>query len=163
GPAASTAYTTDLTAASPRWAQTGSMAFPRSFLNLTPLPDGTVLATGGETTKDGTNVGNAVDAAEDWNPASGTWTTLASAARPRPAGVHRLRRQPDRAGPGRRQRGAARLLHAVHRQRPGRSLGGLDGPGRLGRRPAARAAGRQRDRAVGPGQQQRRAGGGLPL
>jgi hypothetical protein len=83
GPAANTAYVTDLNLASPRWTPTGSMAYPRSFLNLTPLPDGTVLATGGETDKAGNNPANAVYAAEDWSPATGAWTTLAAEARPR--------------------------------------------------------------------------------
>lgn len=83
GPAVNTAYITDLTQASPQWTQTGSMQYPRSFLNLTALPDGTVLATGGETTKDGNNPANAVLAAEDWSPSTGTWTTWASEATPR--------------------------------------------------------------------------------
>lgn len=83
GSSAATAYTTDLGQATPTWTPTGSMAYPRSFLNLTPLPDGTVLATGGETTKDGTNLNNGVLPAESWNPATGKWTTLASMAIPR--------------------------------------------------------------------------------
>jgi fibronectin type 3 domain-containing protein len=83
GSSAATAYTTDLGQATPTWTQTGSMTYPRSFLNLTPLPDGTVLATGGETTKDGTNLNNGVLPAEDWNPATGKWTTWASMAIPR--------------------------------------------------------------------------------
>lgn len=83
GAAASTAYLTDLNAASPRWTQTGSMQFPRSFVNLTTLPDGTVLATGGETTKDGSSPANAVLAAEDWSPSTGGWSTWASEATPR--------------------------------------------------------------------------------
>lgn len=77
GPAAAAAYTLDMTAASPQWTPTGSMAYPRAFLNLTVLPDGSVLSTGGETTKDGTNLNNAVLPAEIWNPATGTWTTVA--------------------------------------------------------------------------------------
>ena len=80
---AATAYLTDLGQATPTWTQTGSMAYPRSFLNLTPLPDGTVLATGGETTKDGSNLNNGVLPVEDWNPATGAWTTWASMAVPR--------------------------------------------------------------------------------
>ena len=82
-PSAATAYTTDLGQATPTWTQTGSMAYPRSFLNLTPLPDGTVLATGGETTRDGSNLNNGVLPAEDWNPGTGRWTTWASMAVPR--------------------------------------------------------------------------------
>jgi chitodextrinase len=80
---ATTAYTTDLGQATPTWTQTGSMAYPRSFLNLTPLPDGTVLATGGETTKDGSNLNNGVLPVEDWNPATRQWTTWGSMAVPR--------------------------------------------------------------------------------
>src|SRR5262252_10785986 len=82
-PSAATAYATDLGQAAPTWTQTGSMAYPRSFLNLTPLPDGTVLATGGETTKDGSNLNNGVLPVEDWNPATGAWTTWSSMTVPR--------------------------------------------------------------------------------
>ncbi len=78
GASARTAYTLDMLQGSPAWVATGSMGFPRSFLNLTTLPDGTVLATGGETTKDGTNRANAVKAAEIWNPSTGAWTTAAA-------------------------------------------------------------------------------------
>ena len=80
---AATAYTTDLNQATPKWTQTGSMAYPRSFLNLTALPDGTVLATGGSTTKDSSNPSDGVLPVEDWNPATGQWTTWASMAVPR--------------------------------------------------------------------------------
>jgi hypothetical protein len=52
-------------------------------LNLTTLPDGTVLATGGETDKDGGNISNAVYAAELWSPQTQTWTTMASMHKPR--------------------------------------------------------------------------------
>ena len=82
-PSAATAYTTDLSQATPTWTQTGSMAYPRSYLNLTPLPDGTVLATGGGTTTNGGNLSDGVLPAEDWNPATGQWTTWASMAVPR--------------------------------------------------------------------------------
>jgi hypothetical protein len=59
------------------------MAYARSFLNLTELPDGTVLATGGETDKNGGNISNAVYAAELWSPATQNWKTLASMHTPR--------------------------------------------------------------------------------
>jgi hypothetical protein len=59
------------------------MAYPRSYLNLTVLPDGNVLATGGETDKDGGNIANAVYAAELWSPQTQTWTTMASMKTPR--------------------------------------------------------------------------------
>ena len=59
------------------------MAYPRSFLNLTTLPDGTVLATGGETDKNGGNIANAVYSAELWSSQTMTWTTMASMKTPR--------------------------------------------------------------------------------
>jgi len=83
GPSANTTYVIDMTQSSPAWQQTASMAYPRSFLNLTELPDGTVLATGGETDKNGGNIANAVYPAELWSPITQKWTTLASMHTPR--------------------------------------------------------------------------------
>lgn len=82
-PSASTAYTLDMTQPSPLWQRTGSMAFPRSYVNLTVLPDGEVLATGGSTVTDLANFSAAVYAAEIWSPATGTWTVLSSEQIPR--------------------------------------------------------------------------------
>jgi hypothetical protein len=72
-----------MTQGSPAWQQTPSMVYPRSFLNLTTLPDGTVLATGGETDKNGGNISNAVYAAELWSPTTQTWSTMSSMHTPR--------------------------------------------------------------------------------
>jgi hypothetical protein len=83
GPSANTTYVLDMTQPSPTWKQTASMAYPRTYLNLTELPDGTVLATGGETDKNGGNISNAVYAAELWSPATQSWRTLASMHTPR--------------------------------------------------------------------------------
>jgi hypothetical protein len=83
GPSSNTTFVLDTTQPSPAWVQTPSMAYVRSFMNLTELPDGTVLATGGETDKNGGNIGNAVYAAELWSPVSQTWTTMASMHTPR--------------------------------------------------------------------------------
>ncbi|HZU23273.1 MAG TPA: galactose oxidase-like domain-containing protein [Terriglobales bacterium] len=83
GPSSNTTFTLDMTQASPAWVQAPSMAYPRSFMNLTELPDGTVLATGGETDKNGGNIANAVYAAELWSPTTQTWTTMASMHTPR--------------------------------------------------------------------------------
>ena len=77
GPSSNTAFTLDMSQPNPTWQPTSTMAFPRSFLNLTNLPDGTVLATGGDTEKSGFNDANGVLEAEQWNPATGTWKTLA--------------------------------------------------------------------------------------
>jgi chitodextrinase len=78
-----TAYTLDMNTPGAIWQPTAGMAFPRSFLNLTNLPDGTVLATGGGTDKTGFTDSKAVLQAEDWNPATGAWTTYASMTAPR--------------------------------------------------------------------------------
>ncbi len=77
GPSARTAFTLDMSQPNPTWQPTSSMAFARSFVNLTSLPDGTVLATGGDNEKSGFNDANGVLQAEQWNPATGTWSTLA--------------------------------------------------------------------------------------
>jgi hypothetical protein len=83
GASSNTTFVLDMTQPSPAWRQTSSMAYPRSFLNLTNLPDGTVLATGGETDKDGGNISNAVYAAELWSPLTQTWSTMSSMHTPR--------------------------------------------------------------------------------
>ena len=54
------------------------MAHPRAYQNMTMLPDGTVLVSGGMTTSDGTDLTKAVLPAEIWNPDTETWTTVAS-------------------------------------------------------------------------------------
>ena len=73
----------DMTQATPAWREVAPMAFPRAYHNLTILADGTVLATGGERTGQGNNVGQAVYEAELWNPATETWSTMARLQRPR--------------------------------------------------------------------------------
>ncbi|MCI0682547.1 MAG: Ig-like domain-containing protein [Gemmataceae bacterium] len=82
-PSAATTYVLDATLPTPAWQQTASMANPRTHLNLTVLPDGTVLATGGSTDIGGINPATGVLPAELWNPATQTWTTMASMARAR--------------------------------------------------------------------------------
>ena len=68
----------DMGAPSPAWRSTAPMAFGRAYQNLTLLPDGTVLASGGMSTSDGTDLSKAVLPAEIWNPDTETWTTVAS-------------------------------------------------------------------------------------
>ncbi len=68
----------DMTQASPAWQETAPMAFPRAFHNLTLLPDGTVLASGGMSTSDGVDLTKAVLPAELWDPTTQTWKTVAS-------------------------------------------------------------------------------------
>jgi galactose oxidase len=75
-----TAEVVDLNLAKPVWKWTGSMANARRHLNLTVLPTGEVLATGGVGGTAFNDLSKPVRAAEIWNPASGQWTTLASSS-----------------------------------------------------------------------------------
>ena len=68
----------DMDAATPAWRETAAMAHGRAYHNLTLLPDGTVLASGGGSRSDGVNNANAVLPAEIWNPDTETWTTVDS-------------------------------------------------------------------------------------
>jgi hypothetical protein len=58
---------------------TGSMSSGRRQHNVTVLADGSLLATGGLSSGAGlVDLSAGVYAAERWNPATGTWTTLAA-------------------------------------------------------------------------------------
>src|SRR6185436_992916 len=59
------------------------MQYRRAFETLTVLPDGKVLATGGQTKTDGVDETTGVLPAEMWDPAANSWTTMASSRRPR--------------------------------------------------------------------------------
>lgn len=75
-----TAEVIDLNAGTPRWRYVSSMNRPRKHLNTTILPDGKILATGGSSGSEGTNE-MSIDPtypAEVWDPATESWTTLAS-------------------------------------------------------------------------------------
>ena len=82
-PSVATTYVIDMTAASPAWRQTASMAFPRTEHNLTVLPDGTVLVTGGSRNSDVGDTAAAVLEGELWSPTTETWTTMAAMQTPR--------------------------------------------------------------------------------
>ena len=75
-----TAEVVDLNQASPTWTWTNPMAFPRRHHNLTVLPTGEVLATGGVGGTTFNDLSKGVRAAELWNPQTGKWTVLASNA-----------------------------------------------------------------------------------
>jgi hypothetical protein len=77
GPATNTAEVIDLNASSPSWSFTGSLAFARRQFDLTLLPDGKVLATGGSGGFGFDNASKPVYASEMWDPATGQWTTMA--------------------------------------------------------------------------------------
>lgn len=80
-PPTETAEVIDLNQPAPAWRQVASMAFKRRQNNLTLLPDGKVLVTGGSQGPGFDNTSASVFAAELWDPATETWSTLASAQR----------------------------------------------------------------------------------
>ena len=69
----------DINGTTPAVSPTAPMAFGRRQHNLTMLADGSVLATGGNSSGAGlVDLDNGVYAAERWDPATGAWTTLAA-------------------------------------------------------------------------------------
>jgi hypothetical protein len=69
----------DLNGATPQVSATAPMASGRRQHNLTVLADGTVLATGGNSSGASlVDLNNGVYTAELWNPATGQWQTLAA-------------------------------------------------------------------------------------
>ncbi len=77
-PPVATAETIDLNQASPAWQFTGSMSSPRRQINVTMLPDGKALVTGGSSAAGFNNDTAPVLSAESWDPQTGSWTLLAS-------------------------------------------------------------------------------------
>jgi hypothetical protein len=82
-PSVATTYVIDMTRPGPAWRQTPSMTFPRTEHNLTLLPDGTVLVTGGSRNSDVGDTAAAVLEPEVWSPTTETWTVLAPMRTPR--------------------------------------------------------------------------------
>jgi Domain of unknown function (DUF1929)/Bacterial Ig domain len=79
GPSTRDARVVDINGASPQVTATAPMAFGRRQHNLTVLADGTVLATGGNSSGASlVDLNAGVYAAELWSPATGQWRTLAS-------------------------------------------------------------------------------------
>ena len=69
----------DTNGATPQVSATSPMAFGRRQHNLTVLADGSVLATGGNSTGASLiDMNGGVYNAERWDPATGQWTTLAA-------------------------------------------------------------------------------------
>lgn len=75
-----TAEVIDLNQAKPLWIWTNPMGFARRHHNLTVLPTGEVLATGGVGGTTFNDLTKGVRAAELWNPQTGQWSILASNA-----------------------------------------------------------------------------------
>jgi hypothetical protein len=80
GRTTNTAEVIDLTSGAPAWQWTGAMSFARRQFNLTMLPNGEALATGGVGGTAFNDVTKGVHAAEAWNPDSGRWRVLASSS-----------------------------------------------------------------------------------
>ncbi len=74
-----TAEIIDLNQPNPQWTYTGSLATARWNLNAVVLPTSEVLVTSG-VAGDRSNAALAVNTTELWNPATGSWTTVASSA-----------------------------------------------------------------------------------
>ena len=77
-PPTATVEMIDLNAASPAWQYMAPMSVRRRQHNTTLLPDGTVLVTGGSSGSGFDNSGTPVFHAEVWDPATNSWTRLAS-------------------------------------------------------------------------------------
>lgn len=79
GPSTKDARSININGMTPTVTATAPMAFGRRQNNLTVLADGSVLATGGNSSGAGlVDLQNGVYAAELWNPATGQWKTLAA-------------------------------------------------------------------------------------
>ncbi len=72
----------DLNQPTPAWRPVAPMAYPRFQHNLVTLPDGKVLAIGGATEYSLVSTSGVLPA-ELWDPATETWTTVASLEQPR--------------------------------------------------------------------------------
>ncbi|TFZ03084.1 DUF1929 domain-containing protein [Ramlibacter henchirensis] len=82
-PPQASAEVIDLNASNPSWRTVRSMSVARRHHTSTLLPDGTVLVTGGTAGPGHNNPNSPVLSAELWNPATETWTTLATGTVPR--------------------------------------------------------------------------------
>jgi len=79
GASTNTAVVIDTNGATPQVSTTSPMAYGRRQFNLTLLADGSVLATGGNSTGASLiDMNGGVYNAERWDPATGQWTTLAA-------------------------------------------------------------------------------------
>ena len=82
-PPTNSAEVINLNQSSPSWRSVPGMAFARRQLNATILADGKVLVTHGTSGSGFNDVASAIRAAELWNPATETWSTMAGESRSR--------------------------------------------------------------------------------
>jgi hypothetical protein len=80
-PTTATTELIDFGDAQPAWRASSPMAEPRRNLNVVPLPDGTVLAIGGN--RDADLFSSPVFTPERFDPETETWTTMAAHVAPR--------------------------------------------------------------------------------
>lgn len=74
----------DMTTDTPVWSNGGDMHSGRSFHNVTMLPTGKALAIGGANiVSDFARANQSTVTAEQWDPATNTWTQMAAPAKPR--------------------------------------------------------------------------------
>ncbi|HJU29605.1 MAG TPA: hypothetical protein VJ718_10565, partial [Candidatus Binataceae bacterium] len=77
-PPTNTAEVIDLNSSSPAWSYVSPMNYARVYLNSTILADGTVLISGGTSSTGDDDASGAVLPAEIWNPATQTFSVVAS-------------------------------------------------------------------------------------
>jgi hypothetical protein len=77
-PPTNTVESIDLNAATPIWQSVAPMAYARRQMNATLLPDGKVMVTGGSSSGGFNDASLAVLPAEIWDPATGSWSAMAS-------------------------------------------------------------------------------------
>ncbi len=82
-PPTASAEVIDLNDAVPAWRWAQPMRYARRHLNATLLADGKILVTGGTSSPGFNDATAAALPAEMWDPASGSWSTMASMATPR--------------------------------------------------------------------------------
>src|SRR6266516_6801979 len=78
-----TAEIIDLNQPTPSWQNVAPMAYARRQMNATLLPDGKVLVSGGSSSSGFNDATLAVLAAEMWDPATKSFSTMASMHVPR--------------------------------------------------------------------------------
>jgi len=78
GAATNTVELLDLNAANPTWQNASPMSIARRQFNLTLLPDGKLLASGGSGGFGFDNSAKPIYPSEMWDPATGNWTTMDS-------------------------------------------------------------------------------------
>lgn len=83
-PSQPTTRVLDMTTDTPVWSNGGNMHHGRSFHNVTMLPTGKALAVGGASiVSDFARANQSTVTAEMWDPATNSWTEMASPAKPR--------------------------------------------------------------------------------